>query len=330
VDGKTQGREFSLVRARSMRFPVTLKQNADFDAVGFGTNAVDHLIRVPHYPDFGSKVEFDEVVIAPGGEVATAMVGLQRLGMRTAYAGRFGSDEAGSIGISSLAEEGVDTAYCERIDGARTQQAFIVIDIQTGERTVIWKRDARLAYTERDAPLEAAARCRVLHLTPHDTAACIAMAEIARTQGAVVSVDIDNVFEGIENLLKSVDIMVASSDFPEKLTGRDNLREALAEIASRFGCPVVGCTLGDRGSLLFAGGAFIESGGFSVPGGCKDTTGAGDSFRAGLLYGLLSGAEIEESARMANAVAALKCRALGARTSLPTPGELAALLPAGA
>lgn len=309
-----------------MNFPFTLKQHADFDAVGFGTNAVDHLIRVPHYPDFGSKVEFDEVVIAPGGEVATAMVGLQRLGMATAYAGRFGTDETGSIGIASLADEGVDTGYCERIEGARTQQAFIVIDVPTGERTVIWKRDARLAYAERDAPLEAAARCRVLHLTPHDTAASIAMAERARAQGAIVSVDIDTVFEGIELLLGSVDIMIGSADFPEKLTGLPGQRGALAEIASRFGCAVAGCTRGVSGSLLLAGGAFIETSGFAVPGGCKDTTGAGDSFRAGLLYGLLSGAEIEESARMANAVAALKCRALGARTSLPTPGELAGML----
>jgi sugar/nucleoside kinase (ribokinase family) len=59
-----------------------------------------------------------------------------------------------------------------------------------------------------------------------------------------------------------------------------------------------------------------------VPGGCRDTTGAGDAFHAGFLYGLLKGDEIETSLRFANATASLKCRSLGARTSLPTETEL--------
>jgi sugar/nucleoside kinase (ribokinase family) len=80
--------------------------------------------------------------------------------------------------------------------------------------------------------------------------------------------------------------------------------------------------LGVKGSILFSGGVFIESSGFAVPGGCKDTTGAGDAFRVGLLYGLLEGMSIENSARSANAVAALKCRSIGARTALPTETEL--------
>ena len=124
-----------------MHFPFTLKKDTDFDVVGFGTNAVDFLIQVPHYPDFNSKVELDDYVQAAGGEVATSMAGLQRLGLRTSYIGRFGNDHAGEIGIESLVREGVDMQYAETIDGARTQIAFIVIDERNGERTVIWKRD---------------------------------------------------------------------------------------------------------------------------------------------------------------------------------------------
>jgi sugar/nucleoside kinase (ribokinase family) len=94
----------------------------------------------------------------------------------------------------------------------------------------------------------------------------------------------------------------------------------------RYGCTVTGDTLGESGSLPFCGDQFIETPGFAVPGGCQDTTGAGDSFRVGLLYGLVKGESIETSAKMANAVAALKCRAVGARTSLPTVVELNDLL----
>src|SRR5688500_10196569 len=110
-----------------MNFPFTLKKDTEFDVVGFGTNAVDYLIQVPSYRAFNSKIELPAYQQAAGGELATSMAGLQRLGLRTSYVGRFGSDAAGEIGIDSLTREGVDLRYAETIDGAQTQIAFIVI-----------------------------------------------------------------------------------------------------------------------------------------------------------------------------------------------------------
>ena len=309
-----------------MQFPFTLSEGREFDVIGFGTNAVDFLIQVPHYPEFNSKVELTDYTQAAGGEVATAMAGLRRLGLRSAYIGRFGDDPAGEFGMRSLRDEGVDLTYAERIAGARTQIAFIVIDVRNGERTVIWQRDRKLAYAEAEAPVEAVKRARVLHFTPHDVAACTAMAKAAKESGVIVSSDIDNVFDGIEELLPYIDILVMSAEFPEKLLGIADKRQALAEITSRYGCGIAGVTLGEAGSLLLCGGEFIETPGFAVPGGCRDTTGAGDSYRVGLIYGLLRGESVEGSARMANAVAALKCRAVGARTALPAAEELREML----
>ena len=309
-----------------MHFPFTLKTEADFDVVGFGTNAVDFLIQVPHYPEFNSKIELTAYSQAAGGEIATAMVGLQRLGLRTSYIGRFGTDDAGEIGMRSLRREGVDLRYAEKIDRAQTQIAFIVIDEQSGERTVIWKRDAKLHYSENEAPVEAVGLAKVLHFTPHDARACIRLADAARSGGTLVSIDIDNVFDDVDQLLSSVDIIVASADFPAKLLGVTDARDALREMQRRYKAGIVGVTLGEAGSLLLCGDKFIETRALAVPGGCKDTTGAGDSFRVGLLYGLISGLSVEESARIANAVAALKCRAVGARTALPTLEELDLLL----
>ncbi|MBC7898562.1 MAG: carbohydrate kinase family protein [Saprospiraceae bacterium] len=312
-----------------MQFPFKLKQNKDFDVVGFGTNAVDFLIQVPEYPDFNSKIELNDYVQAAGGEVATTMAGLQRLGLKTAYAGRFGTDAAGDFGIQSLVDEGVDVRFAERIAGARTQIAFIIIDVRNGERTVIWHRDTKLAYNESDAPLEAAVLGKALHFTPHDAGACLQMAKRAKADGVIVSIDIDNVFDGVEDVLPYVDVMIASAEFPQKFLGIADKRAALMEIHSRFGCRVAGVTLGGSGSLLLSDDTFVETNGFSVPNGCKDTTGAGDAYRTGLLFGLLNGKTVEESAKMANAVAALKCRAVGARTSLPNLDELNDLLGCG-
>lgn len=305
-----------------MIFPFQLLPTNEFDAVGFGTNAVDYLIRVPEYPAFNSKVELSGYTQAAGGEAATAMASLQRLGMTTAYVGRFGSDGAGEFGLQSLRDEGVDVSFTERVPNAETQIAFILIDERNGERTIIWQRDKKLAFTDSDAPLDAATKGRVLHFTPHDTQACLQMARIAKKNGVVVSIDTDNIFNGINELLLEVDILIASVEFPEKLVGIKDIKTALREIAARFGCGVAGVTLGAAGSILLCNDSFIETPGFTVPGGCKDTTGAGDAFRAGLLFGMLTGKSVEESATMANAVAALKCRELGARTALPDKDEL--------
>lgn len=305
-----------------MRFPFSLPPAREFDAIGFGLNAVDHLVVVPEYPAFDAKVQLLEHVRAAGGQTASAMVGLQRLGLKTAYAGRFGSDTEGTFGLASLRSEGVDVEFAEVVEGTRNQIAFIIIDKRNGERTIIWDRDDGLAYRADEAPVSLAARGRVLHLDAHDPLACAQMARVARDSATIISADIDNIYDGLPELLPLVDILVSSSEFPKRLTGISDDRASLIEMKARYGCAVVGMTLGIRGALLYHEGVFLESPAYDVPGGCRDTTGAGDAFHAGLLFGLLTGEEIEASLRLANATAALKCRSLGARTSLPSTAEL--------
>src|SRR5437660_7368634 len=99
-----------------MQFPFILPDNKQFDAVGFGLNAVDHLVVVPEYPAFDTKTRLIEHTQSAGGQTASAMVGLQRLGFRTAYAGRFGTDAAGRFGLQTLRDEGVDIAHAEVVE----------------------------------------------------------------------------------------------------------------------------------------------------------------------------------------------------------------------
>lgn len=309
-----------------MNFPFKVSENKRFDALGFGTNAVDYLIVVPQYPQFNSKIELTSYNELAGGEIASTMAGLCRLGMSTAYIGRLGADSAGNFGLKSLRDEGVDISYAEQIESALTQVGFIIIDEQTGERTVIWKRDAKLAYSPDEVPLDYANQTKIFHATPHDAPACARLAREAKAHDAIISIDIDNLFDGVMEMIPLVDVFIASHEFPERLVGISDQRESLREIKRRFGCLVVGMTLGDRGSLVLCEDVFIETTGYAVPNGCKDTTGAGDAFRVGLLYGLLKNESLETALKMANAVAALKCREIGARTALPTEDELFKLL----
>jgi len=305
-----------------MRFPFELPTSKPFDAVGFGLNAVDHLVVVPSYPAFDTKIRLLEHKQSAGGQTATAMVALRRLGLKTAYAGRFGSDPEGQFGLSTLKDDAVNVDYAEVVEGARNQIAFITIDARNGERTIVWDRDDRLAYAPDEAPVEFGSMGRVLHLDAHDPPACLRLAQAAREAGTIVSADIDNVYGELPELLPFIDVMIGSKEFPRRVTGIDDKRAALIELQKRYGCAITGMTIGTAGAIVYCDGEFIESTGFEAPGGCKDTTGAGDAFHAGFLYGMLLGDDIETSLRFGNAVAAMKCSALGARTALPTAEQL--------
>jgi len=305
-----------------VRIPFHLPEKREFDAVGFGLNAVDHLIVVPEYPAFDTKTRFTQYQKSAGGQTATAMVALQRLGMKTAYAGRFGSDEAGTFGRHTLVEEGVNLEFAETIEGASNQVAFIIIDERSGERTIVWDRDQRLSYQPAEAPIELAARSRIMHIDAHDPPACAVMARAARDAGTIVTADIDNIYEGLPYLLPLIDVLITSSEFPHLLTGIIDLRTALVETHARYGNTIVGATLGARGAIILCAGEFIESPAFEVPGGCRDTTGAGDAFHAGFIYGMLRDEDLHTCMKLGNVVASLKCRSLGGRTALPTENDL--------
>ena len=139
-------------------------------------------------------------------------------------------------------------------------------------------------------PIEITKRTKIFHATRPDALACARLAKEAKTNGAIVSIDIDNVFDGLLEMIPLVDIFISSAEFPEKLLGISDRKTALSEIKARFGCPIVGMTLGENGSLILCGDEFIETGGYAVPNGCKDTTGAATLSR-GFLYGLRNEAE---------------------------------------
>src|SRR5437867_904078 len=109
-----------------MEFGIEIPSGKAFDAVALGLNAIDHLIVVPRYPEFNTKLPFTSHTLAPGGQCATAMVALARLGLRSRYIGKVGSDEEGRVQLQSIASEGVECSGVEVAEGAETQTAFII------------------------------------------------------------------------------------------------------------------------------------------------------------------------------------------------------------
>lgn len=307
-----------------MEFGIEIPTGKRYDAVALGLNAIDHLIVVPQFPEFNTKTPLISHTLAPGGQCATAMVTLARLGLRTRYIGRVGSDALGRIQLDSIASEGVECSGVKVLAGAESQIAFIIIDQLSGERTILWQRDERLTIAEDEVDREAVTSGRVLLLDGHDVAASIAAAKYAREASIPTVLDIDNAYPGFEGLLPLIDFIVCSGTFTERMTGEPDLHAGLKKLAESSGSRFVAATIGCDGVLAYFQEKFIHSPAFKID--CQDTTGAGDAFHGGFIYGLLAGFSVEETLRFANAVAGLNCCRVGARAGLPTLEEVKALL----
>src|SRR5437868_7116845 len=262
-----------------------MSSTSKVDVVGVGLNATDTLIPVHQYPPAGSKVEFRSANVLPGGQVATAMVACQSWGLRTRYVGKVGDDLAATLHRSEFANHGVET-HLLTAPGCPSQQAFILVD-DAGERTVLWKRDDRLILRPEELDHDWIVSSRALHVDGHDTAAAAAAAGWARSAGVPVIADLDELYPGVEELLKSVDYLITSRDIPGRLMEEPDLRKALLALRERFACRLTAATLGEEGVLAWDGTRFHYAPAFRVE--TLDTTGAGDIFHAGFIYGLLQG-----------------------------------------
>jgi sulfofructose kinase len=288
----------------------------DFDVVGVGLNATDTLLLLPRFPAYGGKVAFEDELLSPGGQVATAMVTCARLGLRTKYIGTVGDDERARVLMESLLETGINLDDVQVRKGAPNQSAYILIDRTTGERTVLARRPDVLRLDAADIRPEQITCARLLHIDGHDTQAVARAAEIARAHSIPVTVDIDAVYHGFERVLPSVDYLLASSEFPLAWTNEHDPFKALERIQEEYGMRVAGMTLGAHGALVRVDGRFVYSPGFVVD--CTDTTGAGDVFHGAFCYAVLQKMALCEALDFSNAMAALNCTALGASGGIST------------
>lgn len=296
------------------------------DLVGVGLNAMDTLISLPVFPELGSKIEYRGASVLPGGQVATAVIACRKWGLSARYVGKLGDDAAAAMHQEAFARAGVEMRIIT-VPGAASPQSLILVD-PSGERTVLCRRDERLALEPGDLKREWVVNARVLHVDGHDTAAAALAASWAREAGVPVVADLDETYPGVEDLLLNVDYLIASRDFPLRLTDQSDLRKSLQVIETRYGCRLTAATLGEWGVLAWDGSDFHVRSAYSVP--VVDTTGAGDIFHAGFIYGLLQDWSLDRQFDFACAAAALNCMAAGARGGIEPIQSIEALMTSGA
>ncbi|MBN2564453.1 MAG: ribokinase, partial [Candidatus Eisenbacteria bacterium] len=255
---------------------VEIPAAAEFDVVGFGLNAVDHLCFVSEFPERDTKPRVDSFVRSPGGQAASAMVTCARLGLRAKYVGKVGGDETGAFSLMSIRDEGVDVEDVIEVRGVTNQLAMVIVDQSSGERTILWYRPDEIATLPHELSPGKVACGRVLLIDGHDAPAAARAAVLARENGIPVMLDAESVKDGTDQVVANTDILIASRDFPRAFTGASNIENAFDALRAA-GPRVIGATLGALGAVVMvADGSVVAAPGYRVD--VVDTTGAGDVF----------------------------------------------------
>jgi sulfofructose kinase len=308
-----------------IQFHATMTNIAKVDVVGVGLNATDILLPVREFPQRGDKIEIRSANAMLGGQVASAMVACQQWGLRTRYIGKLGEDHAAWLHREEFERLGVETRLFVA-KGCSSQQAFILVD-SLGERTVLWKRDSALTLLPDELQRQWVVDARLVHLDGHDTAAAALAARWAQEAGIPVVADLDELYPGVEALLPGIDFLITSRDIPGKLAGQSDLRRSLPKVFRQYRCQFAEATLGSDGVLAWDGQKFHYVPAFQV--GVLDTTGAGDAFHAGFIYGFLQGWPTTRTLEFACAAAALNCTAIGARGGIQPVQHIESLMANG-
>jgi sulfofructose kinase len=299
------------------------RPSEDFDVVGFGVNALDLTGIIDGFPEPDRKYPMHGFSVQGGGVTATAMVACARLGLRTRYVGKVGSDFFSRLSTRSLSREGVDTRGVIREPNCEGHVSIVLADRQTGQRALFFRRPENYAVRPEELDKEVITSGRLLHVDGIDAAAAGVAIGWAREKGMRVTMDGERIVPGIEAVWPKVDLLVSNPRFLAQMTGTADLRDGLSFFA-RKGPSRVAVTLGPDGALGLCDGRFVQVRSFPVS--AVDTNGAGDVFHGACAIGELRGWPLEWTLTFASAVAAMKCRTLGGRAGIPRLDEVAKFL----
>jgi sugar/nucleoside kinase (ribokinase family) len=299
------------------------------DVVCLGILVADVIARpVDRVPPAGSLALVEEVGLRGGGCALNTGTALARLGLAVACAGRIGGDAFGDFVVGLLDERGIDRSLVLR-DGAAPTSATVVLVDSKGERTFLHVPGANGRLRLEDIDVDRVLAARALHIAGAlvmpslDGEPTAALLSEARSRGLLTSLDtVWDATGGWDRLLPSLaslDVLCASGAEASALSGEQE-PEAAAAWARAHQVGTVAIKLGANGCYV-AGDDFAGH----VPAPrvrAVDSTGAGDAFAAGLIYGRLQGWPLERAARFANAVGAAATTAVGAAEGLPTLEEV--------
>jgi sugar/nucleoside kinase (ribokinase family) len=255
--------------------------------------------------------------VVAGGSACNAIVGVGRLGGKVRFVGKCGTDKWGRQYENDLAQQKVDPALLRSDSSTGRVLSIITPDAQ---RTMFTYLGASADTRPEDITAESFADAAVVHVegyllfNPELIQAALGAAKAA---GALISLDlasftvVEQSLELLERLVTGyVDILIANEDEARAFTGESEEQRAIRALSEKANIAVL--KVGPRGSHVAHGGkAFhIQAMG---DGSALDTTGAGDLWASGFLFGLVNGYELETCGRLGSACGYEVCQIIGAR-----------------
>jgi len=299
-----------------------------WDVFVCGDINVDLLIPgADRLPPPGEEWEVSSMETTPGGGAALFALGLGKLGMRPVFQGRVGDDFFGEYLSGCMSDVGVDTLLLKKVEGTRTG---ISISFTTPkERSFLTFRGSCGVADLRDISFEYMQQARHVHLTGYAGSQNHEMyadfLEKLRKSSTDITVSFDVGWdpagewsERIYELFPLVDILFMNETECVHYSKMETAEQGVVSFAKQ-GCLAV-AKLGKKGAIACRDGRVYKCKGFPVV--AVDTTGAGDSFNAGFVYGFLQGADIMGMLSYGNGCGALSCTGFGGNTNFPTEEEL--------
>ncbi len=277
-------------------------------------------------PAFGQAEKLvDDALLTIGSSSVMVACGAARLGLRTAFTGVVGDDIFGRFMLDAMRARGIDTASCQ-VDTS-VQTGFSVILSQPADRAILTFPGSIARLGLGDIDMKVLARARHLHVGGYFLLESLRrdLPELfgrAKAQGLSTSLDTNwdpsgRWDTGLTKLWPVCDVFLPNEQELLKITGQAELEAALATLGVQV--PTIAVKAGAQGAVARQGEQSVTAPPLKVE--IVDTTGAGDSFNAGFLYGYLGGWALERSLRLACACGSLSARGAGGTTYQPTLAE---------
>jgi sulfofructose kinase len=290
--------------------------NKRWDVLGLGAVAVDDLISVDRFPNPDEKLPARAFHRLGGGLAGTALVAVSRLGGTAAYCGVLSDDELSRFTLDEFEREGVDLFPIQFSPEARPYHSFVIHDLSTGNRTILFYNAGFLAPDPDAITPELITGCKVLFVDQTVIGTAFKAIDIAQAHGIPVVGDIEiNPEPNIAGFMAEIDHLITGSGFAGRFTGETDPEAMVRAMANnRRACTAVtagknGCWYSQHGGPVGWMPAF--------PVKVVDTTGCGDVFHGAYAASLAFGYNVKQAILIASAAAALKTRQVGGRAGIP-------------
>lgn len=302
-----------------------------WDVYVYGDVNVDLMIPgVTALPKPGTEQTVPYMETFVGGGAALFALGEGKLGLSVVFQGAVGNDVYGGMIKRQLEMTGVDTALLEQRETDRTGISLSFTDER--DRCFLTYQGPNARLHMDNVLMEQVGRASHIHVTGYAGAErheeyFRLLKRIKTETDTTISFDVGWDASGewtakIYELLPYIDVLFMNETESVHYSRRESAKEAAEDFAAH--CRIVVIKLGSKGAIAFENGVFSQAAAFRVQ--AVDTTGAGDSFNAGFIYGFLRGKTVEESLRCANGCGALSVTAFGGNTAFPTEEALKAFL----